>query len=282
MGPPLPAGERITRESCPAAGSVSLRVIGTKPATAPMFRLDQLVAAMARRSLWITDAYFVGASPYVQALVAAAEDGVDVRMLVPSATDLPLVQPLTRAGYRQLLEAGVRIFEWNLNLQSWLGNWELDVAVEDENFGLQMEAMYQEDLQNATEIVLTNRRIRRAGGTQPRQRRMRRPRWSQRTGRTRRAAAASALHMGQTFGDALRARRVLGAFEAWTLLYGAILLGALGLVGLKWPTGLAYPLGGFLAWLAVAWLIQAIKLLVRRRDSAVPRESTANRREDAA
>jgi cardiolipin synthase A/B len=174
-----------------------------------------------------------------------------------------------------------RVGSSNLNLQSWLGNWELDVAVEDENFGLQMEAVYQQDLQNATEIVLTNRRIRRAGATQQR-RRMRRPRWSQRTGRTRRAATASALHMSRTFGDALRARRVLGAFEAWTLLYGAILLGALGFVGLKWPTWLAYPLGGFLAWLAIAWLIQSIRLLMRRRDAAVPREGASGQREDAA
>ena len=134
-------------------GDISLRVIATQPATAGMFRLDQLVAAVARERLWITDAYFIGASPYMQALVAAAGDGVDVRLLVPgSSTDLPLVQNMTRAGYRQLLEAGIRIFEWNgtmvhaktavadgkwgrvgssnLNIQSWLGNWELDVAVE--------------------------------------------------------------------------------------------------------------------------------------------------------
>ena len=145
----------------PAAGTIALRVIDTKPSTAGLFRLDQLVAALARARLWITDAYFVGASPYVQALIAAAEDGVDVRMLVPGGSDLPLVQPLTRAGYRPLLEAGVRIFEWNgsmihaktavadgrwarvgssnLNIQSWLDNWELDVAIEDEGFGQQME-----------------------------------------------------------------------------------------------------------------------------------------------
>ena len=50
---------------------------------------------------------------YVQALRSAARDGVDVRLLVPNATDILLLKPLSRAGYRALLEAGVRVFEWN-------------------------------------------------------------------------------------------------------------------------------------------------------------------------
>ena len=36
-----------------------------------------------------------------------------------------------------------------------------------------------------------------------------------------------------------------------TLIWGVLLLGALGAVGLKWPKGLAYPLGVLLLWLAV-------------------------------
>ena len=71
------------------------------------------IASVARQYLWLTDAYFVGLSPYVQALCAAARDGVDVRLLVPGASDIPALQPLSRAGYRPLLEAGVRVFEWN-------------------------------------------------------------------------------------------------------------------------------------------------------------------------
>jgi hypothetical protein len=45
--------------------------------------------------------------------VAAALDGVDVRLLVPRATDIPGMRALSRAGFRPLLEAGVRVFEWN-------------------------------------------------------------------------------------------------------------------------------------------------------------------------
>jgi cardiolipin synthase len=32
---------------------------------------------------------------------------------VPGASDIALLKPLSRAGFRPLLEAGVRIFEWN-------------------------------------------------------------------------------------------------------------------------------------------------------------------------
>ena len=302
-GPALPDEEIPGDGASAPAGTTSLRVISTKPSTAGLFRLDQLVAALARERLWITDAYFVGASPYIQALIAAASDGVDVRLLVPgSGSDLPIVQRLTQAGYRTLLEAGVRIFEWNgtmvhaktavadgrwarvgstnLNVQSWLGNWELDVAVEDEPFARQMEAMFEQDLQNATEVVILEHGRPAAAGDA----RTRPPR-SRRTGsvRTRRAAAAGALRMGQTFGAAITARRALGAAEAVTLIWGIGFVAALGFVGFKWPRALAYPLGVLLIWLALSWTLQAIRLWpLRHQQSTTTRDRVVPPREDAA
>ncbi|HEX7769102.1 MAG TPA: phospholipase D-like domain-containing protein, partial [Dokdonella sp.] len=158
------------------AGHTDLRVVATVPNTAGLYRIDQLIASMARTNLWLTDAYFVGVAPYVQALAAAARDGVDVRLLVPGSSDIPAVGALSRAGYRPLLEAGVRVFEWNgsmlhaktavadsrwarvgssnLNVASWIGNCEIDLTIEDEAFARQMEAQYRQDLENTTEIVL--------------------------------------------------------------------------------------------------------------------------------
>ena len=155
---------------------VDSRIVANAPGTTGIFRLDQLIAAAARRTLWLTDAYFAGVPPYVQALRAAALDGVDVRLLVPGASDIPALRPLSQAGFRPLLEAGIRVFEWkgsmlhaktavadgrwarvgssNLNIASWIGNYELDAVVENETFAAQMERMYLADLENATEIVL--------------------------------------------------------------------------------------------------------------------------------
>ena len=179
-GPELPANEIPTRDALPIVGAIDIRVLGDSAATAGLYRLEQLIAVLAQKTLWLTDAYFVATTSYVQALRGAAMDGVDVRLLVPgSSGDLRFLRPVSRAGYRPLLEAGVRVFEWNgsmlhaktavadgrwsrvgssnLNLASWIGNWELDVAVENLEFGDEMEQMYLQDLDNATEIVLVKR-----------------------------------------------------------------------------------------------------------------------------
>jgi cardiolipin synthase A/B len=144
MGEPIPEHELTDRGALAPAGDVSLLFVASVPATAGMLRLGQLVASLARDRWWLTDAYYAGTTSYAQALRAAARDGVDVRLLVPNGTDIPLLRPLSRAGYRPLLEAGVRVFEWNgtmlhaktavadsrwarvgstnLNVASWLGN----------------------------------------------------------------------------------------------------------------------------------------------------------------
>ncbi|MGE0815073.1 MAG: phosphatidylserine/phosphatidylglycerophosphate/cardiolipin synthase family protein [Vicinamibacterales bacterium] len=266
-GPPLPADERPSRLDLPRRGEVAVRVMGSTPSATSVLRLDALVAGMARERLWIADAYFVGLPTYVQALTAAAADGVDVRLLVPGTSDLPLVRSLTRAGYRGLLEGGVRVFEWtgsmmhaktavadglwarvgstNLNLQSWLGNWELDVAIEDAGVAAHMEAMYEADLATAIEVVLDARRlhVRRTAGAGPEAGPSR---------GTARRAAAGALRLGHTVGAALTDRRTLWAAEGPTLLAGGLVLLALAGLALWQPAWLAYPAAGVAAWLGLA------------------------------
>ena len=81
--------------------------------------------------------------------------------------DIGIIRDTTRSTYRPLLEAGIRVFEWNgpmmhaktavfdgrfsrvgstnLNIASWFGNYELDVLVEDEGFGQEMQEMFRRD-----------------------------------------------------------------------------------------------------------------------------------------
>lgn len=281
-GPALPTGEGPPAEDLTPAGDVSLRVIATQPSMAGVFRLDQLVASLARETLWVTDAYFVGVSAYVRSLIAAAQDGVDVRLLVPgSGTDIGAVQRLTRAGYRVLLDGGVRIFEWNgsmihaktavadgrwarvgstnLNLQSWVGNWELDVAIEDEAFGSDMQAMFEADLANTTEIVLAARKVRAVPPGLPAVHRSRRGR------STRRAATAGAIRLGRTLGSALTARREAGPAEASNLFWSSLVFLGLGILALVLPEAVALPLGVVGIWLALAGLFHAWRLYRERR-----------------
>ncbi|HEX4937108.1 MAG TPA: phospholipase D-like domain-containing protein [Candidatus Kapabacteria bacterium] len=267
-GTPLPASELPVPGSLPATGNTSLRVIASMPSTSGMYRLDQLIAAVASETLWLTDAYFVATPVYVQALCAAAQDGVDVRLLVPSTSDIPLVSPLSRASYRPLLEAGVRVFEWNgsmihaktavadgrwarvgssnLNLASWISNYELDVAVEDTAFAEEMEAMYLQDLENATEIILAGRNVK---PVEPLQRRR-----TPRAFREKGSGMTTAMRLGNTVASALRQQRVLGAAEAGLLAMLGVFLLLLAVVGLYWPRLLAMPMAGISLWLAI-WLL---------------------------
>ena len=280
-GEKIPREDLPERDSIPEQGTTALRVIATEPNSVGLYRLEQLVAAGARRYLWLTDAYFVGTTMYVQALRAAAQDGVDVRLLVPSASDIPVVSALSRANYRALLGAGVRVFEWNgpmihaktavvdgrwarvgstnLNVASWMGNWELDVTVEDEDFARQMEEMYCRDLENSTEIVISERRrVRPAGGEERKKKGGRRQRTSRKGSATR--AAAGVIGVGSTVGAAITNRRVLGPAEARLMVMAGGLLLLLSFVALKWPRGVTFPLAFIGVWVAVSLFIRAWKL----------------------
>ncbi len=301
-GAPLAADELPDAAAIAAAGAVELRVLATMPSVAGLYRLDQLIAALARETLWLTDAYFVGTASYVQALREASMDGVDVRLLVPGASDVPVVSPLTRGGYRPLLEAGVRVFEWNgpmlhaktavadgrwarvgssnLNVASWLGNWELDVATEDAAFAAHMQEAYLADLERATEILLVGHsRVRYAGpaGAPPRRRRSRqggRPGPGGSAGQL----AAGAIRVGNTFGAAIANRRVLGTAEARTMALAGIGLAAVAAIALLWPRILAWPLAAFAGWSAVALLLRARRLHRAARTSPAAEEPDAGTR----
>ena len=72
-----------------------------------------LAIACARESLHLTSAYFAPRPAFVEALTDAAQRGVDVRILVPGPhIDKEFVRQAGRAVYEELLEAGVRLFEY--------------------------------------------------------------------------------------------------------------------------------------------------------------------------
>jgi len=281
-GEPLSQAQLTDAAAIRSAGDVTLRVLASVPNLAGLYRLDQLIAAMASKTLWLTDAYFVGISPYVQALRAAAFDGVDVRLLVPGASDLPMLSRLSRTGYRALLEAGIRVFEWNgpmlhaksavadgrwarigstnLNIASWISNYELDIAIEDDRLAQQMEALYEQDLAHATEIVLGPRRR-----VHPTVRTRRRGRRRRGTGSAARAAAG-ALRIGNTVGAAITNRRLLGPAEAGIMTGVAFGFLAFAIVGAWWPAVIAWPLVALAGWVSVALLIRAHKLRRQPQD----------------
>lgn len=287
IGKSLPADEVARREDIPQAGDVTLRVVAGEPASAEMLRVDQLVATLARERLWLTDAYYAGTTSFVQALRAAARDGVDVRLLVPSASDILILRPLSRVGYRPLLEAGVRVFEWNgtmlhaktavadgiwarvgstnLNVVSWFGNLELDVVIEDVPFAQEMEATYLRDLENSTEIVLDARRKLRAPDAPVTSH----PAMTSGGGSGGRAAAG-AIRIGNAVGAAFTSRRVLEPVEARLMMSAALLF--LGFAVLIWffPRALTYPLIVILVWTSLVLVYKASGRQARRPKETTP------------
>ncbi len=295
-GAPIPSDEFAVPQETSVAGNMSVRIVASEPWRARLLRLDELVAGAARETLWLTDAYYAAMPSHVQALRAAALDGVDVRLLVPGGTDIPLLRPLSRAGYRPLLEAGVRVFEWNgpmmhaktavadgrlarvgssnLNIASWLGNFELDAVVEDAEFAGRMVEQYLKDLTNATEVVLMAARVGRTrrvvrpvevAGAPSQQRLQQERRRGMGRGRGRGSGSAGrgvagAIRIGNTVTAAVTDHRVLAAADARVIAGAGGVLVAIAAAAVLWPRVFAFPFALLTVWFGGAMLLRAYRL----------------------
>lgn len=141
-------------------------------------RLAFLVAvASARRSVDITNAYFVPDDVALDTLIRAAKRGVHVRLLLPSRhTDHKAVRYAGRTYYQQMLAAGIEIWEYeasrmhaktmvvddewssvgstNLDRRSFLWNHEMNLNVFDVQFAAEMTAMFERDLLKSSRVEL--------------------------------------------------------------------------------------------------------------------------------
>jgi cardiolipin synthase len=262
----------------PAMGQAEIGVVIGEPRRARIQRIVELLAAGAVDRLWITDAYLVAPRSLFQSLLDAARGGVDVRLLVPGASDLPVIRNLTRIGYRALLQAGVRIFEWdgpmlhaktivvdgawcrvgssNLNPSSLIGNYELDVLLHDPNLGAQLEAQFRRDAVQSAEVQWRPLHrgqpfARMRPGTIDRDRPEIAPSAHVRRFREKRRRTGLALR-----GLATAARRSVFAPVA-------LGLAVLSLLFLVLPQTMAYIVAGLCVWLAIGAGVQAFR---RRAD----------------
>ena len=177
-GRPLPDDD--TAPAPDECGPSAVRVVEGVPGQSRIYRAVQLLAAAVTERLWITDAYLVAPPPLYASFVDAARSGVDVRMMLPGTSDIPIVRIFTRGGYRELLHAGARIFEYrgpmlhaktlvgdhewarvgssNLNVSSLLGNYELDLVAEHDGLTATLATQFLHDMAQSREIVLMARR----------------------------------------------------------------------------------------------------------------------------
>jgi cardiolipin synthase len=128
----------------------------------------------AEHSIRLTNAYFVPDRMLLEALIAAAERGVDVQVLVPWVSNHVVVDWLARGYFTDCLKAGIRVFgyrhmlhaktctidgQWssigtaNLDRLSSVGNYEVNVEVYSEVLAQQMEELFKCDITNAWELT---------------------------------------------------------------------------------------------------------------------------------
>jgi cardiolipin synthase len=105
--------KHIEYENSPPCGDVTCAVIASGPDRESWIH-DTLFIAMtlAKTRIWIVTPYFIPSLALQTALRTAATRGLDVRVLVPATSDVPIVKYASRSYYPELLQSGVRIYEY--------------------------------------------------------------------------------------------------------------------------------------------------------------------------
>jgi cardiolipin synthase len=159
-------------------GKEVVRAIGSSPDEPYSLIYATLISAIgsAETTVLLTNAYFVPDPQLLAALKDAVQRGVDVRIILPSNTDSWLVFHAGRSYYAELLGAGVKIYErhdallhsktalidgvWstigstNLDWRSFLHNEEVNAVILGQEFGAQMQSMFEMDLASSSPITL--------------------------------------------------------------------------------------------------------------------------------
>jgi cardiolipin synthase A/B len=285
----LPEDERPDPKDIQAAGETSARLVVQEPRRMRTLRMLELLTAGVQERLWITDPYFLSMPILTQSLMATARDGVDVRVLTPATVDIAWIGRASRAGYRQFLEAGVRIFEYggpmihaktlvadgwlskvgstNLNFSSLVANWEIDLLVEDADFASQMEELFEDDISKSREVRLES------SGSGPRVR-PERP-VDTTDSRARAGVAGGGTGSGATISRMVPTIVQKGAAPLQThehaiaVAASGALLGA-SLLGARFPRLVAWPLTAVGALLGGLGVLRAIQSTLSDREKDRP------------
>jgi cardiolipin synthase len=163
-----------------AEGNEIVRAIGSTPDDPYSLIYLTLISAIdsAEKEVYLTNAYFVPDPQLLASLIDAAGRGVDVRLILPSHSDVSIVLHAGRAHYARLLAGGVKIYErqgallhaktalidgvWscvgstNLDWRSFLDNDEINAVILGQQFAQQMNAMFMKDLAASRAIDLAS------------------------------------------------------------------------------------------------------------------------------
>lgn len=144
-----------------------------------MARNRQMLAMLnhAKQRIWITNAYFNPSIRLLNVLKKSARKGIDIRILVPSHSDVLLFPLLSRTYYADLLHAGIKVFELedrplhsktmlvdqqvligstNLNYRSFFHDLELDALLNSEQSADCLKQKFLSDICDSSEITVNS------------------------------------------------------------------------------------------------------------------------------
>ena len=84
----------------------------TMPGLEQFFGVPVQVLNHAKKYFWYYNPYSPPPQSTIDALLQAARRGVDVRWIAPSITDIAPERGIAESMYEEMLEAGIRIYEW--------------------------------------------------------------------------------------------------------------------------------------------------------------------------
>jgi cardiolipin synthase A/B len=169
------------------AGDVLVHAAYLKPErSAPAVKiLHHTAICLARRRIWIQNPYFIPEPAAIDAFGEAVARGVDVRVLMPSASgsDNPMVQHAGHRNFEKLLRCGVRLFEYphtllhqkvmtidgvwsavgssNFDDRSFETNDEITLGLLDAALAQKLDAIFEKYVRRAEEVHLERWRQRR-------------------------------------------------------------------------------------------------------------------------
>ncbi len=105
----------FTQEEQQEFGQNFVQIISDGPENNPANPVSEIIRQMvynSRKFLYITTPYLIPEEDMSSALIAAAQSGTDVRIIVPGIPDKRMVNLITKYNYGKLLKGGVKIYEY--------------------------------------------------------------------------------------------------------------------------------------------------------------------------
>ncbi|HWP56485.1 MAG TPA: cardiolipin synthase [Candidatus Acidoferrales bacterium] len=160
-----------------ARGKAFAQVVKSSPVGGSFqnYMLFLLSISSARKSILISNPYFLPDDRIVEALASAAKRGVRVMVLVPAKIDHPITYRASRSGYGRLLRGGIEIYEYlpallhaktmvvddvwatvgstNIDNRSFALNEELNLTIHDRGLARRLEQVFYEDLKHSRKVT---------------------------------------------------------------------------------------------------------------------------------